>query len=363
MTTAKILLLSGYEALSQAQWSRDLIAMCPEYEWHTIALPARYFSWRMRGSPLSLAAQDRTTLLAEYDLIVATSTIDLSVVQSIYQNLRSTPSLLYFHENQFAYPKGHQPQSVVDWQMVNLYSALRADRILFNSHYNQKSFVQGIERLFKKLPDLVPKDVPGQLLSKSAVVPVPIHVPEQHDNTRTETLKILWNHRWEWDKNPELLEAIIRRCDQLKLNVQFNVTGQQFRQIPEAFDRIKKDCPHLLRQIGFIKEIDEYRRRVSECDVVLSTAIHEFQGVAVMEAVALGCTPLLPESLSYPEYFSKEFLFQAFEDNEKSAKAVVDKIIDWQQKGRPAAPDMSPFCREALTPDYRQQIRSVLQTG
>lgn len=360
MRHPRILLLSGYHALSQAQWTQDLLQMCPDMDWHTIALPPRYFSWRMRGAPLSLSAQNKTTLQADYDLIVATSSIDLSVVQSIYPNLRLTPSILYFHENQFAYPKAHQPQSVVDWQMVNLYSALRADRLLFNSPFNQRSFFHGLSALLKKLPDLVPADLIAQLQAKAAVLPVPVQMPAETQQARSGVQNILWNHRWEWDKQPELLEAVIARCDAADLDVRFTVTGQQFRTAPDAFQRMQKQYSHRLHHMGFVEDAQQYRDSVAQCDVVLSTAVHEFQGVAVMEAVALGCTPLLPNDLSYPDYFPDTCLYDRQATLEDTAHVIVDRLRYWQQQGRPPAPDMRGFSREALTQSYQQQLYSML---
>ena len=49
---------------------------------------------------------------------------------------------------------------------------------------------------------------------------------------------------------------------------------------------------------------DEYWKRLGACDWVLSTARHEFFGIAVVEAMLAGCLPWLPPRLSYPELLS-----------------------------------------------------------
>ena len=52
--------------------------------------------------------------------------------------------------------------------------------------------------------------------------------------------------------------------------------------------------------VGHLPEPD-YRALLSRSDVVVSTARHEYFGVAVVEAIAAGAVPLLPRRLSYPE--------------------------------------------------------------
>ncbi len=358
MSNTKALLLSGYHSISQESWADYVLTTCTDYQWQSICLPPRYFSWRMRGAPLSLAAQAENLLSENYQLIVATSSIDLSVTQSIYQKLRNVPSILYFHENQFAYPDNKNSTSVVDWQMVNLYSAIRADKLIFNSNYNQQSFQEGAGKLLKKFPDLVPKNIAQALELKSSILPVPISDAVENIQTKSDikTIRILWNHRWEWDKCPELLLHIIEAL--VKLNVDFKMvlTGQSFRKIPPAFESIFSRFATYIEHSGFVENKAQYYCYVRQCDVVLSTAIHEFQGIAIMEAVNNGCVPLLPKRLSYPEYFPDEFLYSSDGSLTQQADAAAQRIQYWQANNLPAIPVLKQFEQSSLVEKYRATL-------
>ena len=48
-------------------------------------------------------------------------------------------------------------------------------------------------------------------------------------------------------------------------------------------------------------------------DVVISTAEHEFFGIAVCEAIWAGAVPVLPRRLSYPELVTTDSLYDSTE--------------------------------------------------
>ncbi len=316
-----ILLLSAYDAESHKRWRKGLVAELDGYHWTQLHLPARNFSWRIRGNSLSWAISEREVLEHDFDLIIATSMTDLSSLRGMIPNLASTPCILYFHENQFDYPASKQQVKRIEPQMVTLYGAVCADRIVFNSQYNRETFFSGVSQLLAKLPDEVPLGIVGSLREKSCVLPVPL---ENHFFSNKKTVKgvgqsevnIVWNHRWEYDKGPDRLLRLVQYLP-AGLNVRFHVLGQRFRQQPEAFEELKANLQAnaWLGTWGYIESVDEYHEVLASCQICLSTALHDFQGLSVLEASLLGAYPLLPDRVVYSEFFPEQNLYPSYIDD------------------------------------------------
>lgn len=365
----RILLLSAYDAMSHRIWRTRLQDMFPEHAWTQLALPPRHFNWRIRGNSLQWALDRRETLSAEYDLLIATSMVDLASLRGFIPALGGLPTLLYFHENQFVYPRGREQRAQnVEPQLVPLYAAYCADAIAFNSHYNRATFLQGAEELLSRLPDRL---APAFLskLGASEVLPVPLEEfrPAPASSAPKAVLDVVWNHRWEYDKGPRLLLALAQELLARRLPIRLHVVGQGFRSTPEEFievrELLKRHAAALAiarGEFGFIAERGNYEELLRRCDVVLSTALHDFQGLAIQEACALGCTPLAPERLVYPEYLEQQFLYggsTAGNEAEECA-ALLERLIAWQQllAGGIALPKaaLNAFSREALRPHYAE---------
>ncbi len=329
----------------------------PEHHWQYVTLPARYFSWRARGNALSFYARDKALLAQPYDLIVATSMVDLVGLRGLIPQLANTPCFYFFHENQFAYPDNSQQQSTLELQLLSIYNALSAERVCFNSAFNQQTFVSGAKALLKKMPDFSPQTLADEILTKSQVIPVPVEpqwfVGQPKPNT--QPLKILWAHRREWDKGPDRLLAIVEQLCQQQRPFELHLAGQQFRQQPDCFaqlaERLQGSPAGKLIDHGFIEDEQAFRAMVQQCDISLSTALHDFQGLSMIQSAASRLQPVAPDRLAYPEFFPAANLYQSdLENIQQEAKSAVEVIM--QVSAKPTQHDLSQLSWQQLKQCY-----------
>jgi glycosyltransferase involved in cell wall biosynthesis len=356
----RILLLSAYDADSHIYWRKGLVAHLPEHQWTVLTLPGRYFSWRMRGNSMSWAFSEYETLSQPYDLVIATSMTDLSALRGFVPSLANTPTLVYFHENQFAYPSSGKEFKSVEPCILNLYTALAADYCLFNSEYNRRTLLEGARALLGKLPDHVPAGLSERLEKRSGVMPVPLsedsflpHRPETTQFTMT------WNHRWEYDKNPQLLlDSMALLCD-AGVAFKLHVVGQQFRKVPKQFDALHTLLAERRGHWGYMQSRSAYQQLLQQSDVVLSTALHDYQGIAVLEGAAAGALPVVPDRLAYTELFPERCRYSEEKEAEALALFLTELIGHKASEGRLDGVDVTHLSWTVMADHYRRIIQQV----
>ncbi|MFT5011423.1 MAG: glycosyltransferase involved in cell wall biosynthesis [Patiriisocius sp.] len=361
----RILLLSPYDAMSHQYWHQRLIADLTALsliegsvegstEIVLVTLPPRFFSWRFRGNSLTLS-QHKRVAGQKFDLVIATSMTDLSALIGMAPNLAGTPSALYFHENQFAYPDPNQSYQV-ERQITSIYSALAASALIFNSNFNLNSFLEGTARLLAKLPDGVPADIESQLRQKARVISVPIDTPDPlaQGTSLTQGLVLVWNHRWEYDKGLDELIVLLNLVKQKIPAFKCHVIGQSFRSIPAQMETVRNLLGDSLGEFGFVPTREAYLTLLSNSDIVLSTARQEFQGIAVLEAIAAGCTPVVPDSLAYQEFVP--------ENNRYKTPEAALRMISLYDKKIPKLSKLPPQLSPSRVRDqWRQLLDELLQ--
>ncbi|MBI4601360.1 MAG: DUF3524 domain-containing protein [Planctomycetes bacterium] len=271
-------------------------------------LPARKWKWRMRGAAFHFADRARSAGAgAGPDAVLASDFLNLCDWRALAPPaFGRAPAVLYFHENQVTYPLGAAAPRDFHYGWINLSSALAAERVIFNSAYHRGELLREVERVLGLMPDHVPPGLPERIGAKSAVLPVGIDF-EPHrrvlESPRRggEPPAIVWNHRWEHDKGPELMVEALLELKGRGVPFRAVVCGQASRRRPEAFARLEEALGPALVHLGFFEDRTRYLEALRDADVVLSTARHEFFGVSVVEALFMGCLPVLPRALSYPE--------------------------------------------------------------
>ena len=364
----RILLLSAYDAVSHRQWRKGLVTALSEHDWTVLTLPPRYFRWRIRGNSLIWGVGERTRLNQKYDCLVATAMVDLAALRGFVPALAHLPALLYFHENQFDYPLTEAAHAGIEPQIVNLYSALAAQQMVFNSDYNRQTFLAGVTRLLRKMPDAVPNGIPEHLATKSSVLPVPLANDwfEFNSMDKLDVLTIVWNHRWEYDKAPEIFFQALRLLLEKGVPFQVHVLGQAFRTVPPLFEEMREMLKNQLGQWGRVEDREAYRQLLRQSHVVVSTAKHDFQGLAILEGVAAGCIPVIPDRLAYPEWFSADYRYSTdSRTDEQEARQLADRLaalaVQLEHNCLPSAPDVSNLSWSVLQENYRDIITSLSQ--
>lgn len=366
MAKGRILLLSAYDAQSHRDWRRGLVEHLDAYDWVVKTQPPRNFSWRSRGNSLYWAYAEADLLSTPFDAIIATSMVDLSTLRGLIPSLGQVPTAVYFHENQFVYPERAGKRPDVNFGLTNLYTALCADRIIFNSAYNQDTFTCGARDLLARMPDQVPPGVIETLESRKGVIPVPLSSESFITRTTSLTgpLHILWNHRWEYDKAPERFFEALMELAARGRSFRLHVLGQSFRQKPPIFEAAREHLASHIETWGYVPDRKAYEAILSRCDLVVSTALHEFQGLAMLEAVAAGCHPIAPRRLAYREFFEDGCLYASHLDDARAEKealvAALQVAIDNVEtlRSRPP-PDLRALSWLEIGPRYEQLLEEL----
>ncbi|HEY64769.1 MAG TPA: DUF3524 domain-containing protein [Caldilineae bacterium] len=331
----RIWIVEPYCTGSHRAWAEGY-ARYTRHQANVLAMAGRFWKWRMQGGAMELAWQaaelwrqgDRP------DVILASDMVNLPAFLALVRPwLADVPIVLYFHENQLTYPLPPGEKRDLTYGMINWLSTLTADRVCFNSRFHLEQFFDELPRLLKHFPDYNHLELIDEVRARAEVLPVGCDL-RGLDGLRPEEPPppgpsiILWNQRWEYDKNPSEFFAALERLISEGASFRVAVAGENFRQKPEEFEAARGWLGDRVVHWGFAERRADYARLLWHADVVVSTALHEFFGVAVIEAIYCGCLPLLPRRLSYPELIPDEWhalcLYENFEDLVKRLRGVLE---------------------------------------
>jgi len=408
----RVLLVSPYHGGSHAAWALGL-QRCSTHDIELLTLPDRFWKWRMHGGAATLARRFLRACEdgdAPPDVILATDMLDLSTFLALTRSVTaSTPAVLYMHENQLTYPlpadadKGPMRRQLGErdqhYAFINFASMLAADRVVFNSSFHHDAWFTELPPFLRHFPEYNELGSIDGLRAKSSVLPVGIDIGDPPsgaapaapadgahprtgvspaegpdsahaaDHDATDPPLVIWNQRWEYDKNPAELVDALREVAARGIDFRLAICGQSYSKASSALEGARSSLRNQLIHFGFA-EADHYRRLLAAADITLSTAHHEFFGIGVLEAMAHGAFAVLPDRLNYPALVQGDDISDATRQRclYGSHEELVDKL-SWalqdidaaRTAGRELQGNARRFAWPRVAPAYDELLNEVNQ--
>ncbi len=390
-----ILALESYYGGSHKIFLDHLMQMS-QHNWEFMGLLPRKWKWRMMHSALTFSDiihnvdsnseevdEPSRFITSSYsgrrpDLIFCTDMLNLAEFKGFLPaNFADIPCVAYFHENQLTYPTHYDKSKDRHFSWINITSAICADSVWFNSEYHMNSFLDAVTYRIKKAPDCRPANLADRIRAKSIIVPQGI---EEHSDIQpgrrkadTTPLRILWAARWEFDKNPGDFFDALRLVRDMGIDFRLSVIGGKTRAKDLIFDKAEKEFAAYIDHWGFMDTLEEYEDVLKNADIAVSTAIHEFFGISMAEAVAAGAFPIVPERLAYPEVLKENmaddqkirFFYDGSVANLAEKIANCAKILQadgslWEDNPNRGIDKISRFYWHNLIPEIDEKLSAVI---
>lgn len=329
----RLLALEPYFAGSHQAFLEGWIARS-RHDWTVLSLAGHHWKWRMRHAAATFAEQLQLYPVEGFVAIFTTSMLNLAEFRGLADPaVRDLPAVVYFHENQLTYPVRREDERDLHFAVSHVMTLRAADAVWFNSGFHKDSFAEALARFVRRMPDDSLGGSGRLVAEKGLVQPPGIDVGFRHGARRSGPMRILWAARWEFDKNPERFFRAIRRLEDRGADFRLSVLGPSYSDVPAIFEDSRRRFANRIDHWGYQATHEAYRAVLEEADVVVSTADHEFFGIAIAEAIAAGAYPLLPRRLSYPELLAplgeaaEAFFYETGEADGESEDRLAEVLL------------------------------------
>ena len=356
-----VFLLEPYFSGSHQAWAEGF-QRHSQHDVHLLTLPGRFWKWRMFGGSVSLSEQVPGAV-AEHGppaVVLASDMLDLaSFLGHAGSDLGEPKTVLYMHENQLTYPLSPTARDDLAYAYMNWSSMLRADEVWFNSHFHLDAVFERLPKFLRHFPDHRHVRLVDVVREKSLVMPVGVELDWIGETEKNLPPLIVWNQRWEYDKDPDRLFRALYRLADAGAEFRLALCGENFRNVPVEFEEARHRLADRLVHYGFADR-DAYQALLLDAALVVSTAKHEFFGIAAVEAMAAGAIPVFPNKLSYPSLIPEEVHSETLYRDDKDLDRLLLVAVTDAERRRSirsvVAPGMHQFSWDVIAPRYDARL-------
>ncbi len=327
-----------------------------------VALEGEAWRWRLQSGAVALVEPMAAAWRADGapDVLLVSGMVDTSVLLGLLRPPERTKVVVYQHESQVARPRPDQPEAR-DAVLAQWRGWLAADEIWFATEWHRAVAFRGLLAFAESQPGPEITRTLRALADRTAVVPVgvdlePFSEPAVPDGGPPI---VLWNHRWEPDKDPAAFVSAVDRLVRDGVGFRLVLAGDHGDSgAPEYDDLLRRHTDRVEAAGPF--DPPTYNELVRRADVVVSTAVHEFFGVAMVEAMAAGAVPVLPDRLAYPEILG-EWAELAYADRTfgSALAAALDDLDAARRRTSGLAESMQRFDWSVVAADMDARLAGV----
>ena len=141
---------------------------------------------------------------------------------------------------------------------------------------------------------------------------------------------IIWNHRWEYDKNPETFFQLLFDLEANGYHYEVAILGERYNKYPKVFDEAKQRLGEKVVRFGYVETKEAYKKWLLKADIIPVTSNQDFFGESLVKAMYYNCYPLVPNRLVFPEHFpentSVDFVYTSYSDLLKKMEHLIENI-------------------------------------
>lgn len=296
-----------------------------------VAVEPGSWRWRLRAgaAPLADAVARHVERAGPPETLVVSGLVDVAQLLGLLRGRlpAAVPVVVMQHESQLIHPT---PDGSRDDEAAlrNWLSWRAADAVWWNSVFHRDEVLAALPGWLRSIPDHDrggdAERLTADLHRRSTVVHLGVQAPDTAVPTETALPTdtplatdtplpvatppavasgppvVLWPHRWEWDKDPDAFAAALRRLVADGVEFRVVLAGEEPTLGVSTRAAVAAELGDRVAAVGPL-DADTYRRWLTQSDLVVSCARHEFFGVGVAEAMAHGAWPVVPDALAYPE--------------------------------------------------------------
>ena len=319
-------------------------------------MPAERWKWRQRLSAWVLGPRLASLAGERLDCVVVGGLTDLAHLRVASRLPAETRFLLYMHENQLSYPRPSGQPLERTFAVGHVASLLSADGVAFNSRSHREAMREAMDRFLAEVPAPAPRGLATRISRARVVYPgVDLdRFPEPAETRPVPAPTIVWNHRWEEDKRPSAFARIVLRLAERGLEFRLVLLGTGTQVHPTPLHLLREKLGSRILRDGPTESRADYIDWLSRSDISLSTAVQENFGYSVVEAMAAGAVPLLPDRLSYRELLTPRLARELIYDGTDAALGA--RLAEWVEAGGPPRATRALAMRAARRFDWSARV-------